>query len=130
MNGRGALPADAPIRPATGGRAMVDAMAGPQIEALFRETSSYYLVSLPVDDRETGFQRLTVRLVGEDAEVRTRPGFFVAGPDGPARDAGVELGDHLLAAAGIAGDRLDHPGNGFQIGFGAPETSSTECCYL
>jgi hypothetical protein len=78
----------------TGGRATV-ATNTPweQVPQVFLENSSYYLLGIrPADGRSKGFRRVTIKVARPGAEVRSRAGYFVAGPAGAsARKPPTEL---------------------------------------
>lgn len=66
----------------TGGRATV-ATNTPweQVPQVFAENGSYYLLGIrPAAGRPNGFRRISIRVARPGAEVRTRAGYFVAGP--------------------------------------------------
>lgn len=74
-----------PLTEATGGRAMVGTVTGAQVDALFREASAYYLLSLPIGGADGGFRPIDIRVKRPGAHVRVRPGVFtVTEPAPPA----------------------------------------------
>ena len=87
---------DLSLAEATGGRALVDTMPAQQIESLFREAGSYYLLSVPAP--ETGARPLTIRAVRDDLQVRARAGVLAPVAD----ETSVPPGLTPLEAAMVA----------------------------